>query len=172
MDNLVEKAKMGDADAFTQLMQSQMQNLYKVAIAILYNEEDAADAISDTILTCWEKMGQLRQKGYFRTWMTRILINKCNDILQKRAPICLTREMPDTPFQETEYENREWREALNRLDEKYRLVMILFYVEGFHTAEISSLLELAESTVRTRLSRGREKLAKTMIPEGGGRYER
>ena len=160
MDNLVERAKEKDADAFTKLMQSQMQNMYKTAIVILYNEEDAADAISETILTCWEKMGQLRQTGYFRTWMTRILINKCSDILQKRKPFQYAAEIPDTPYFETGYENREWKEALSCLDEKYRLVMILYYVEGFHTTEIGTILDLPESTVRTRLARGREKLAR------------
>ena len=69
MNNLIKKAKERDADAFTELMQSQMQNMYKAARSLLSNEEDAADAISETILTCWEKIdrgskrGGLRQSG-------------------------------------------------------------------------------------------------------------
>lgn len=81
MDNLITKAKMRDADAFTSLMQSQMQNMYKTARAILDNDEDAADAISETILNCWEKIGQLKQDHYFRTWLTRILINNCKEYI-------------------------------------------------------------------------------------------
>ena len=84
MKDLIERSKQRDADAFTQLMQSQMQNMYKTARALLSNEEDAADAISDTILACWEKLDQLQEPSYFRTWMTRILINKCRD-LQRRS---------------------------------------------------------------------------------------
>lgn len=61
MDNLVKLAQHKDADAFTELMQSHMQSMYKTARAILHNDEDAADAISDTILVCWEKLGQLKQ---------------------------------------------------------------------------------------------------------------
>ena len=80
MKSLVKRAQKGDADAFTQLMQSQMQNMYKTARAVLKNDEDAADAIADTLLACWEKIGQLRSAEFFRTWMTKILINKCNDI--------------------------------------------------------------------------------------------
>ena len=80
MNNLIERAKQRDAEAFTQLMQSQMQNMYKTARALLSNEEDAADAISETILVCWEKLEQLQELSYFRTWMTRILINKCRDL--------------------------------------------------------------------------------------------
>lgn len=165
MDNLIAKAKMRDADAFTRLMQSQMQNMYKTARAILCHDEDAADAISETILTCWEKIGQLRQDHYFRTWMTRILVNHCNDILRKRKNICLMEELPEVSYSDSAYENMEWEEALRMLDEKYRLVFFLYYVEGFKTGEISAILEIAESSVRTRLARGRKKLADEYYPE-------
>lgn len=159
MDNLVKRAQRRDADAFTELMQSQMQNMYKTAWAMLRNNEDAADAISDTILVCWEKLGQLKQTEFFRTWMTRILINQCNDILRQRK-----REYPVDEVQETakcsqEYENVEWMEMLNGLDEKYRMVMILYYVNELKTTEISDILHMPVSTVRTRLSRGRNQMA-------------
>jgi len=159
MKSLVKRAQKGDADAFTQLMQSQMQNMYKTAMAVLKNDEDAADAIADTLLACWEKIGQLRSAEFFRTWMTKILINKCNDILRKRERLNFTDEVPEIPVCDTGYGNMEWNEALNSLDEKYRLVILLYYVEGYKTSEISQILEIPESTVRTRLARGREKMA-------------
>lgn len=165
MNDLIRKAKLRDADAFTELMKSQMQNMYKTARAILYNEEDAADAISETILTCWEKIGQLNEEGYFRTWLTRILINKCNDIIRKQKNFVLTGEMPEISAKENGYENAEWIEALGVLEEKYRLVMVLYYVEGFRTSEISEILDMAEGTVRTRLVRAREQLARDYYSE-------
>ena len=170
MENLILEAKGGNSDAFTRLMQSQLQNMYKAARAILSNDEDVADAISDTILTCWEKIWQLKNPSYFRTWMTRILINKCKDILRKQSGLSLVEELPEQPVYDTKYENVEWKDALNSLDEKHRLVMVLYYVEGFNTVEISEMLDMTESTVRSRLSRGREKLAKSFI--GGKNYER
>ena len=158
MDNLLVGAKKGDAEAFTELMQLQMQSMYKSARAILRNDEDVADAISETILTCWEKIGQLQQDKYFRTWLIRILINKSNDILRKREHLFYTDEMPEVPTIDDNFENVEWKEALNSLGEKYRLVVMLYYVERFKTSEISQILEMPESTVRTRLARGREQL--------------
>ena len=67
--------------------------------------------------------------------------------------------------------NLEWKEALRGLDEKYRLIVVLFYAEGLRTAEIGKLLKLPDSTVRTRLARGREQLARyyAETEEGGGR---
>ena len=84
MMNLIRKAKDRDPDAFTTLMQQQTKDMYRVAIAILMNDEDAADAIQETILDCWERIGTLRENRYFKTWLTRILINNCYDIRRKR----------------------------------------------------------------------------------------
>ncbi|MDE7205697.1 MAG: RNA polymerase sigma factor [Lachnospiraceae bacterium] len=170
MENLIVEAKRGDSDAFIRLMQSQLQNMYKAASAILNNDEDVADAISDTILTCWEKLWQLKNPSYFRTWMTRILINKCKDMIRRQRGFSLVEELPEQPVYDTKYENVEWKDALNSLDEKHRLVMVLYYVEGFNTVEISEMLDMTESTVRSRLSRGREKLAKSFM--GGKEYGR
>lgn len=160
MEDLVLLAKRRDADAFTELMQSQMQNMYKTARALLENDEDAADAISDTIPACWEKLDQLKNPEYFRTWMTRILINKCNDILRKKKELYLMGDKPqEIPFSPQEYDNVEWLETLKGLDEKYRLILILYYVNGLKTPDISAVLHIPVSTVRTRLSRARDQLA-------------
>ncbi len=103
MEELVERAQSGDTDAFVELMESQMTNLYKAARAMLSSEDDAADAISDTILTCWEKR-------FFRTWMTRILINHCKDIYRRRQRVVYLDEVPETAYRDPGYENREWLE--------------------------------------------------------------
>lgn len=163
MDNLILEAKRGNPDAFTGLMQSQMQNMYKVARAILNNDDDAADAISDTILVCWEKLEQLKNPEFFRTWMTRILINKCKDIIRKGGGYSLTEELPDVSVHEEGFENAEWKDALNCLEEKYRLVTVLYYVYGFSTVEIGKMLNMSNGTVRTRLLRARQKLAQEFV---------
>ncbi|MCI9372112.1 MAG: sigma-70 family RNA polymerase sigma factor [Lachnospiraceae bacterium] len=159
MDNLVKRAQRGDADAFAELIQSQMQNMYKTARAMLRDDEDAADAISDTILVCWEKLKQLKKEEFFKTWMTRILINKCNDYLRQRKKVYPVEEVEATPVSPEAYENIEWMEMINCLDEKYRLIMVLYYVNGFNTTEISAILHMSDSTVRTRLARGRGRMA-------------
>lgn len=158
MKSLVKRAQKGDTDAFTQLMQSQMQNMYKTARAVLKNDEDAADAIADTLLACWEKIRQLRKAEYFRTWMTKILINKCNDIL-RRKDLYLYSEVQEFPAQTQAYNTVEWLQVMKCLDEKYQLIMILYYVDGLTAAQISEVLQMPASTVRTRLARGRQQIA-------------
>ena len=158
MEKLVNMAKRGDTEAFTQLMQSQMQNMYKTARSILSQDEDVADAISDTILACWEQLGSLKHDKYFRTWMTRILVNKCYDLIRANKTVAWEDYIPDPAYREQEYENIEWKQTLDSLSEKYRLIMMLYYVEGFKVSEISQILDLSEGTVKSRLSRGRDRL--------------
>ena len=85
ISKVVSRAKEHDADAFMQLVQPYTKKMYQTALSILVNDEDAADAIQETILNCWEKIHTLKESQYFYTWMTRILINNCYDICKKRA---------------------------------------------------------------------------------------
>jgi RNA polymerase sigma factor (sigma-70 family) len=158
MQNLVEKARQKEPDAFTELMQLYLKDMYRIAIAILLNDEDAADAIQDTILACWEKIDTLKSPQYVKTWIIRILIHNCYKI-RKHAKNTETLEACEEPVIYDEY-NLELKEALSSLDEKYRMVMILFYSEGYHISEIAKILKIPKSTVQTRLHRGRRKLAK------------
>ena len=153
---LIRKARSKDPDAFSSLIYFYMKDLYRVAISILMNDEDAADAIQDTILGCWEKLHTLKQEKYFKTWLTRILINHCYDMWKKQQRMT-TMEDYEEPVAEDQY-NVELKEALGQLDEKYRIVMVLYYSEGYQTGEIAELLEIPRSTVQTRLQWGREKL--------------
>lgn len=158
MDDLVKKAKAGDPDAFTELILSYTQNLYRTAKAILMNDEDAADAIQEAVLVCWEKLGGLKEDRYFKTWMTRILIHKCYEIIRKNHGVIYMDELPERGAEQES--NLEWEEAMGTVDDKYRLVLVLYYAEGFCTREIAKMLKLPDSTVRTRLARGREQLAR------------
>lgn len=173
IEQLVRRAKKRDPDAFTELMQLHEKDMYRTASAILAQDADIADAIQETILTCWEKIDTLQKNRYFKTWMVRILINKCKDILRSgRHVVCVEEFTEQETGSTVESEaNLEWKEALRGLDEKYRLIVVLFYADGLRTAEIGKLLQLPDSTVRTRLARGREQLAKyyAETEEGGGR---
>ena len=159
IDNLVCRAKERDPDAFTLLMDGQIQGMYKIAKSILQNDEDAADAIQETILTCWEKLETLRVNHYFKTWMTRILINHCYGILKQNSKRVYMEELPEIP---TEFDSHdfEWQEALLVLNESYRLIVTLYYAQGFKTKEIAKILDIPDNTVRTRLARARAQLKK------------
>ena len=158
MKHLVKKAMAGNKDAFAQLMEMNAQSMYKVARAYFTSDADVADAISETVLICFEQLDTLRKPEYFKTWMIRILINQCNGIIRQGRREVAYGEIPDIMGEQSEYALAEFKDLLERLDEKYRLILILYYVEEFKIAEIAKLLDLHENTVKTRLRRGRNSL--------------
>ena len=160
MDFLVRKAKKHDKEAFQSLMLQYGPDLYKVAKAILKNDDDVSDAMQETALTCWEKIGTLKKDRYFKTWLTRILINHCNAICRQRRKAISQDEVREAWYQENEFLSLEWREFLECLDEKYRAIVLLYYVQGFTTREIAAILDTNESTVRSRMQTARGKLRK------------
>ncbi|MDD2958658.1 MAG: sigma-70 family RNA polymerase sigma factor [Lachnospiraceae bacterium] len=167
MEELIDKAQKGNKAAFCHLLDIHLQILYKIAWTYLKNEEDIADAIQDTICSCYEKIGQLRRPEYFRTWLIRILINHCNDILSKRKQTVPVDMLPETGVQEKQYSEIEWRHVMKQLTEEYQTILILYYLEEMSVKEIAALLELKENTVKSRLLRGRRQLLQILE----GKYE-
>ena len=166
MEKLVQKAKQHDKTAFTVLIEQNTKSMYKVAKAILKNDEDLADALQDTILTCWEKIGTLEKNEFFKTWLIRILINKCNVIYRQKVSWVSEEQFPEYSVSENQYTYVEWCQLLECLEEKYRIVIVLYYVEGFKVREIAKILKVSESTVKGRLVTAREKVEKLYQMEG------
>lgn len=165
MDILIRKAKKHDREAFSQLIKTHTPSMYKAAKAILKNDEDVADAIQETALTCWEKIGTLKKDKYFKTWLIRILINHCNQIYRQRSRNISEVRLPEEGNVEENFAAVEWKEFLQCLDEKYRIVTILYYVEGFKIREIAQILDINEKTVSGRLATARDRMEKQYTHE-------
>lgn len=161
---LVNRAKNGDPDAFVELMELQKSAMYRTAVSILHNDADAADAIQDTILKCWQSIGTLRSDRYFRTWLTRILINCCKDIIRKNAEIVYLESYDGIePSAEPSPSDRQVQDCIDALSENHRLIFTLHYIQGFSVKEIAQLLSMNENTVKTRLARGRSEFKKIYL---------
>lgn len=160
INNLVKKAKRGDGEAFISLIKQYEQVLYKVASRMLSNDEDVADALQETIMLGYEKIHTLKDEAYFNTWICRILINKCNYILNKNKNVILVDEILPQKLNNNDFIKIELEDALNSLNKDYKLAMSLYYVVGLSTKEISKLINQPEGTIKSRLSR-----AKTILRE-------
>ena len=90
--------------------------------------------------------------------MIRILINECNKIHRHYKNFSRAEELPEVPGQDMSIEEFEFKEMLGMLDESYRIILVLYYVEGFRIADIASILNMNENTVKTRLVRARVQL--------------
>lgn len=167
MKRLVRLAQNGNADAFVQLMEKNRQNMYKVVICYVNNAEDAGDIMQDTMLTAFEKRQDLKEPRYFRTWLTRILINKCKDFLDQRSWEIAFDEVPEKTCNDTAMDHLIYEELIQAVDEQYRDILVLHYVEGFKATEIAKVLGMKDATVRTRLRRGRENLMQVYERQSG-----
>lgn len=154
---LIKKAQKHDTDAFIQLIEENKTALYKVAKSYLKNEEDIADVMQDTVLSAFEHIDELRAVSFFKTWLTRILINHCNDIIRKQSRM-VSMEEAEEPVGSLVESDYEFYDLLRELPEKDRTVFLLYYGEGFNTREISEMMGWNENTVKSRLQRGRKKL--------------
>lgn len=158
---LAEQAVAGDTDAFVELMKGYTDSMYRVARGFLREDEDVADAIQETILNCLEHGCEVRKPQYYKTWMIRILINNCKDILREKCQTYGEDELIQcTSDSHLKLGEVELKDTLEQLDEKYRAVIVLHYLEGFKVKEIGEILSMNIATVKTRLSRGRKELQK------------
>lgn len=136
--------------------------LYRVAYTILRSDEACKDALQDTALKAWEKRGTLKEPRYFRTWITRILINTCYDTQRKRKRFVSIEDIAEPWVAAPDI---SLAIALQSLPEKLRLPLVLYYSEGLTYAEIAQTLRLPMATVRGRIHRAKGELRKELDAE-------
>lgn len=143
-------------EIFTEHILKSEETLYRVSMSMLKNEKDCEDAVQTAILTAYEKIGTLRNEGYFSTWLVRILINVCNKQLNSRNKVVDIKEYQGVSA--SSQQEVEVRLAVESLPMKIRQVIVLYYMEQFSTKEISAILKIPKGTVLSRLAKGRELL--------------
>lgn len=114
---LIKRAQKHDTDAFIQLIEEYKTALYKIAKTYLKNEEDVADAMQDTVLSAFEHIDELKTVSYFKTWLTRILINHCTDIVRKQRRM-VSMEEAEEPVGSLVESDYEFYDLLRELPEK------------------------------------------------------
>lgn len=154
-------------DQFTAQILEAESSLYHIAKSILRDDEDCADAMQNAILHAYEKLHTLRNEKYFKTWLTRILINECYHILRSRKISVPYEDYFETLEQTQKEDYSEVYEAVMELEDIYRIPLVLFYVEGFSIKDVCQILKLSQSTVKMRLYRSRKLLKEKLEGEYG-----
>ena len=131
--------------------------LYRVAKSICFYESDCEDAVHEAILRAYEKLATLREEKYFRTWITRILINECYKINKSKKYEVSFSEYTLSEEAKTEEFSYVF-DAIMRLPDKIRITVQLHCVEGYSVEETAKILGIPQGTVKSRLSQGRAKL--------------
>lgn len=130
--------------------------LYRVSASVLRQPCDQEDAVQSAIEKAWGKLGTLRDADKLEGWIVRILLNECYTIKKKRKRETHVEAFAETPAPMNA--DPDLYRFFTGLPEKLRVPMTLFYVEGYALREVEQILRLPVGTVKTRLSRGREKM--------------
>ncbi len=160
----VRKAKQGDTTAFANLYREIYPDLYRFALYTLREKSDAEDAVSEAVLYAFSAISELRSEDAFKSWMFRILSNKCKDRLRehkkKEGFFCgdLTQEQPGREAED----DILVRQMFFELSEEERLILAMHLFAGYTGRETAALLHMNENTVRSKESRALKKLAGKM----------
>jgi len=176
----VIKALKGDVEAFQELMNLHKNQLYRIAFRYLKNEQDALEAIQETIFRAYRGIKKLKTPEYFQTWLIRILINACNDELKHRrvqstalggevvnlGRTNISEDDSSEPGGRMDLQRLDILLALDHLDARYRQVIELKYFEDLTIQQIAHILERPEGTIKTWLTQSYKHLKEYLQDRG------
>lgn len=158
--DLVNESKKGSDQAFEDIINIYKEYLYKMAFIYTKNEHDALDIYQETVYKAYLNIDKLKDSSYFKTWITRILINNVN---MKNRHVNRFRDVEVEDYiGEIEYSSIEEKidlyDAIDVLEEKYKTPIILQYFQDLTISQISKIMDCNENTVKSYIRRGKKKL--------------
>ena len=154
---------------FTAEVLAAEKQLYGVAKSILKSDADCEDAVQSAILNAYANLSALKDEKFFRTWLTRILINECFGIIRKSKRVIPIEKLPENEAADNrnvrsgaESTHSDVYEALMELKENYRIPFVLHYVQGYSVKETAVILKLTENGVKQRLFRARRQMQESL----------
>lgn len=145
-------------EEFAAFAEKYMDTVYRVAYSWTKNPDDANDVTQDVLIQLYKTPKEFESDSHVKNWLIRVTVNQCKMLF--RSPWNRMEDIgsyADTlGFEEKSH--LDLFQSLMKLDKKYRVPILLFYYEGYSTAEIASILDIPEKTVSTRLFRAKAKL--------------
>ena len=142
--------------------------LYKIAKTRMNCEDDICDVVQNTFISAYKSINTLKNEKYFKTWLIKILINKCNDfyLKNKKDTVSLDVLNDNTEFYSEDFTNNFGIDYLIKsLSKDEQTILTLYYLEGYNEKEISKILNINYSTIRTKIRRAKNKIAQNLEKE-------
>jgi RNA polymerase sigma-70 factor (ECF subfamily) len=173
--SLVDLARSGDAAAFESLVRSRMDAMYRLGLAILGDEADAADAAQETFVAAWRELPRLRDLDRFDAWLQRVAVNSCRMVLRARG----RRRIREIPMAELDSAQERvlgmgasgradaelLRTAIRHLSLDQGAILALHHLDGRPVAEVAEILGIPVGTAKSRLFKARTELEKALREE-------
>lgn len=171
-EKLIDRASKGDVSAFNELLALHEKKMYAVCLRMCGNYEDAQDCLQEVMLRVYRAISGFKGQATFSTWLYRVTMNTCLDELRRRKNkqtvsldgLLDTGWSPSDDFDTPEHhalsgeKRRAIQDMISELPEDMRSAVVLRDVEGFSYEEIAGMLNINVGTIKSRISRGREKL--------------
>lgn len=171
----IARARNGDASAFEALVEARVGSMTRTAMAILGREDEARDAVQDTLLIAWRELASLRDPVAFDAWLTRILVNRCRRGLRRfglaRLHEIQADEVSDADqpraadIASAAVDRGALERAFDRLSVDERTILVLHHLEGRSLASIAAVLRIPEGTAKSRLFKARRSLERALDRE-------
>jgi len=156
---VIKRAQNGDHEAFLDLVRQYDRQIMSIVYRFSGNLYDREDLYQEVFLQCYKSIASFRFESSFKTWLTRLALNSCIDYMNRQPPTAEARELSS---EETDWEQQAKlqaiHEALNQLQGSQRVCFHMYYIEGWTVKEIMALLNCGEGTVKSHMSRAREKV--------------
>lgn len=181
---LVEQSRNGNVDAFEELIRDYKKIAYNIAFRVLQNVEDAEDASQEALIKVFKSIQSFNMESSFKSWMYRIVVNTCVDFQRKKKINAVSidedidlgessplhREIVDDSTNpdvlvEKKFNSKLINDALSKLDDDTKAIIILRDIQGFSYSEISEILSCNLGTVKSRLNRARRNLKEILENE-------
>lgn len=181
---LVEESRKGNVDAFEELIKDYKRVAYNIALRILRNVEDAEDASQEALIKVYKSIQNFNMQSTFKVWMYRIVVNTCIDFKRKKNINVVSidegidiggdnqvyREIADDSANpdvllEKNFNSKVINDAVSKLEDDYKAIIILRDIQGFSYSEIAEILSCNLGTVKSRLNRARKSLKEILENE-------
>ena len=153
-------------ETFTRAVRESGRSMFRAARSILDCDADAEDAVGEAVLRAWQSYGTLRKTDAARAWLVKIAVNCAYDQRRRSAKITYLDDLEPVAGAAEDPEPSDLWDAVLRLPEDHRVVVTLFYYEDMTVEQIAQTLDVAQGTVKSRLSRARKNLKELLREEG------
>lgn len=168
-DNLILLSQSGDNEAFSQLVRKYSPDAYRTAFMVLRDRDEVEDVVQESFLTCYRKINSFRMESSFKTWLYRIVVNRCYDRLRKRnrENVALSKMSLNLKNGSVDDINGiesklDLREVIMGLRPEHRLVLTLYYGMDFGVQKVADILGVPVGTVKSRLNSARNMIRKNL----------
>lgn len=178
--DLVTKSIDGDANAQAALYQHYAKAMYNVCLRFMQNREDAEDALQESFVTAFLRLHTFRFESSFGSWLKRIVINHCINILKKArlelnyledvTKIHLSDEQEGLNQEDINFSVEQVKNAMQKLPEGSKMVFSLYLFEGYDHGEIAEILGITETTSKTQYMRAKRKVI-ALVKQNSVDYE-